>query len=192
MKKPRVWSASAELAGRVGSEIDEAAIEVVAPEAMLARIVTEVQNAAGPGQGKSSSDADFNRRIREDVGQYAADLLAKVRAHGPEVSRDITPSINVLLASVFLVGSRTLTEFKKHRRLLAEAKAANMRNKRAAKLKPLKDNQAEKYKGAKASIQERGERLTIDRIQEVMNDPKSAHFTAVSRSTVKRLRQKYG
>jgi hypothetical protein len=192
MKKPRVWSASAALTGEVGSKIDEAAIEVVAPEAMLARIVTEVQKAAGPGQGKSPSDADFDRRIREDVGHYAADLLAKVRALDAEVSRGITASFNVLLASVFLVGSRTPTEFEKHRRLLEEAKAADMRNKRAAKLKPLKDNQAEKYKGAKASIQERGERQTIDRIHEVMNDPKSPHFMAVSRSTVRRLRQKYG
>jgi hypothetical protein len=181
---------------------DKVEVHPASSEATVRNLLQHVVKSADAFLKSPKEDAldlDLVRRGCNDVTTHADVLLhaiATLRDTGnPEPFEFALQCLAAVLQGVYLVAGHAGKpesaiqhgiEFGHH------LKGADMRNTRAIKLKPHKDIQAEKYKGAKAHIEKRGERATIDRIYDEVSDLRSPNFFAMSKSTIKRLRNKHG
>jgi hypothetical protein len=181
-----VTAASANLSGGGSFKINEVAIEVVDPAAMLMRIVAEVRREANARRRrKSPEDAKVDQQDADDTANHAATLLAKLGMLDSAVAREITAIVNALLISAFVVGN-------KRRRQRMQPVAAHARRKREVKLRPRMEDHIKKYWAAVASIEAGGERATDERVWSALGDSESPYFLweNIGLNTVKRIKKR--
>ena len=176
---------------RVTVRLDDAAIEVVRPEAMFGRIVAMVQGAA-------------SGELREDLGRYAAGVQGKLGKLGTldvglqaalaaldiDVGRDITAGFNVLLASAFLAGTRSPAAEEAAEQVLQaahDARTAAMREAKKAKRKPLWQREEAAHRCAEEKIEARGVPATRGRICAEM---RKGEFPEMTEARIKKIRKR--